>query len=48
MNRELKLKYLQILNQQLKSGKITKKEYDKEIAFIRGTKQKKSLFDWLF
>jgi uncharacterized membrane protein len=30
-----KLTYLKILNKQYKSGKITKKEYKKEIRWIR-------------
>lgn len=32
---ENKIKYLKILQQQVKSGKITKKRYKKEIKWIR-------------
>ncbi len=34
------LKYLRILNQQLKKGCITKKEFKKEVKFIKTIKSK--------
>jgi hypothetical protein len=36
--RTTKLNYLRILNQQYKSGKISKKEYSKELKFVRKIK----------
>lgn len=36
--RATKLNYLRIINQQYKSGKITKKEYSKELKFTRTIK----------
>ncbi len=36
--RENKLKYLMILNAQYKSGRITKKEFKKELKFTRKIK----------
>lgn len=35
MKTDNQLKYLKILNQSLKVGKITKKDYKKEIKFVR-------------
>jgi hypothetical protein len=39
--RTTKLNYLRVLNQQYKSGKISKKEYKQEIKFTRKIKNKK-------
>jgi len=37
---EKQIKYLRILNQQLNKGSITKKEFKKEVKFIKTIKTK--------
>jgi hypothetical protein len=36
---EKQIKYLRILNQQLNKGSITKKEFKKEVKFIKNLKK---------
>lgn len=45
MYSEKQLNYLRILQQQKKSGKITKKQYKKEVSFTKNLNQsKKAVF----
>lgn len=52
MKQELKLRYLKELNRRLEKGSISKREYKKEIEWVRSLEggqktEKKSFIDWL-